>query len=257
MTLLSDPPFSARRSRLIAVARERVAAGETLRGCFVGFADPRIIDVWAAAGLDLVALDLEHSSLGLETTDAVIAAAVHAGLVPLVRVASDDRQLALRALDSGAAGVMVADVRTPEQVRSWRRTIDYPPVGVRGVSSTRAMDWGLPRLTTAGVEPALLVPMVETLDAANTAADLLAVPGADWWHIGRADLTADLTAHDGAPDIAAVVDGIHAAAAASGVRLGENSAVTDLSAAARATVVMVTDRQLAYAAGRSFADAER
>lgn len=257
MTLIPVAPFSERRSALIAAARERVRGGGLLRGCFVGFVDPRIVDVWSSAGIDLIALDLEHGVHATETTDAIIAAAVGAGILPLVRVAAGDTQLALRALDSGAGGVMVADVRSAGQVLEWRRRIDYPPAGLRGVSSTRALDWGLPQLGTDGVESPLLVPMIETLEASRIADELLSAAGADWWHIGRTDLTAGLTSHADAPAVGDIVDALHAAAAATSMPLGENATVADTSGTRRAAVAMVTDRQLAYFAGRAFVDAPR
>ncbi|WP_127817752.1 aldolase/citrate lyase family protein [Microbacterium sp. CPCC 204701] len=257
MTLLPTVSFRDRRGRLIRAVRERIAGGGILRGCFIGFTDPRIIDVWASAGIDLVALDLEHGAHTTESADEIIAAAVDAGVLPLVRVSATDTQLALRALDSGAAGVMVADVRTATQVREWRTRIEYPPAGTRGVSSTRALDWGLPLLTTDGASSPLLVPMLETLEASEGVRELVAAPGADWWHIGRTDLTADLTVYADAPPVGRVVDAIHAEAQAVGMPLGENGSLTDAAGAARARVVMVTDRQLTFAAGSGFADGPR
>jgi 4-hydroxy-2-oxoheptanedioate aldolase len=243
---MSTRSFRDDRNALIRGIRAGLRGPVPLLGCFVSFSDERLVEVWAAAGMDLVALDLEHGALGTDRTDAIIATAVRAGIAPLVRVSASDRQIALRALDSGAVGVMVADVRSADQVRQWRDAVEFPPAGSRGVSSTRANDWGLPSLAIDDVESPLLVPMIETAAAVEAAVDLFATGAGDWWHIGRTDLTHDL----GGTGVDDAVARIHAAA--SDIALGDNAGPATSSAPAGARVVMATDRQFGYFGAHAF-----
>ena len=48
-----------------------------------------------------------------------------------------------RALDVGAAGVLVPFVNTAAEARQAVAAAKYPPLGVRGFSFSRANDWGV------------------------------------------------------------------------------------------------------------------
>jgi 4-hydroxy-2-oxoheptanedioate aldolase len=253
VTLGPASSFREQRDALIRRVRERLRSGPVLRGCFVAFADERLVDVWAAGGLDLVVIDLEHSALDPHRTDAILAASVRAGIAPLVRVAASDRQLALRALDSGAVGIMVADTRVVEVAREWRTALDYPPHGTRGVSSTRSNDWGLPALAVDGVEPPLLAPMIETAEAVARVDELLATGVADWWHVGRTDLTHDVAGRADAPAAADAIAAVYRAAERAGVALGDNAGPAAAAPVAGARVLLATDRQLAHFGAAAFA----
>src|ERR1700752_4219215 len=61
------------------------------------------------AGFDSLYVDLEHSSLSLETTSQICVAALDVGIAAFVRVPQLD--MAQRVLDGGALGIIVPDVR--------------------------------------------------------------------------------------------------------------------------------------------------
>ena len=84
-------------------------------------------------GFDSLYIDLEHSSLSLETTSQICCAALTCGIAPLVRVAQVE--LIQRVLDGGALGVIMPDVRTAAQAREAVRAAKYPPQGERGFAS--------------------------------------------------------------------------------------------------------------------------
>src|SRR5215469_7991490 len=86
--------------------RQRLAAGETLYGTFLGLGSALAAEACALAGFDWLLADLEHGG-GTESAllGQQLAADTH-DVPMLVRVESDDRIRAGRALDQGAAGIM-------------------------------------------------------------------------------------------------------------------------------------------------------
>src|ERR1700742_2857077 len=72
----------------------------------------------AACGFDAIFIDLEHSATSLETAAMICVAALHAGITPIARVPSHNPFHAARILDTGAQGVMIPHVDTPEEAKA-------------------------------------------------------------------------------------------------------------------------------------------
>lgn len=149
-----------------------------------------------AAGLDWVFLDAEHGPFDLETLHDMMRVAVREGLCPIVRVADLQYHLIARALDSGAQGVLLPRVESPELLAkavSWTR---YPPLGVRGYGL------GGPHLSYERVsiadavahqnEHVMVVLQIETRTALERIDELLSVPHIDAVLVGPADLSVSL-----------------------------------------------------------------
>jgi 2-keto-3-deoxy-L-rhamnonate aldolase RhmA len=98
-------------------ANERLRDGKHVFGTMVGFArDPLVMRYIADAGYHAVSIDMEHSSLGLETVADHLGMARACGLTPLVRLAETSREMVQRLMDLGALGVMIHDVERRNQV---------------------------------------------------------------------------------------------------------------------------------------------
>ncbi len=59
------------------------------------------------------------------------------GIPPLVRVPANEPWLVMRALDLGAAGVIVPLVSSPEEAEQAARACRYPPEGSRSYGAVR------------------------------------------------------------------------------------------------------------------------
>src|SRR5207244_2938910 len=92
-----------------------------------------IADLAKTAGFDSLYVDLEHSSLSLETTSKICIAALQAGIAPFVRV--PQLELTQRVLDGGALGIIVPDVRNATRARAAVKRAKYPPLGERGFAT--------------------------------------------------------------------------------------------------------------------------
>src|SRR3712207_1220314 len=94
----------------MAIAGLRAGArpqGRPLTGIIVFTGSPVVVELAAAAGLDFVILDMEHSALCVERAAHLIRAADAARIVAYVRVAGVDRALINQLLNLGAAGIVL------------------------------------------------------------------------------------------------------------------------------------------------------
>ena len=172
--------------------RRRTLAGETLFGTFMIASSPGITEVVARSGLDWVLIDLEHGMAAESDLVPMFLAAKDTPAVPLVRVAVGERINVGRALDLGAAGIMIPQVHSAEQARrvaGWMRT---QPTGERGVALfTRGMDYGSVAHDDVADrhEGLLTIVQIESQAALDDVEDIAAVEGVDVLFVGPTDLS--------------------------------------------------------------------
>jgi 2-keto-3-deoxy-L-rhamnonate aldolase RhmA len=178
--------------------RQRLRQGRPVLGHWVSLGSAAVVEVLAetgaAAGMDWLMLDTEHSPAEGETVEQMIRAMKGTPVVPLVRVAGNDPVLIKKALDRGALGVLVPLVGTPEAARAAVAASRYPPEGIRGAAGTRANRYGadLPRYFAEWNRQVLVACQVETRQALEQVEAIAAVPGVDVLFIGPNDLSAAL-----------------------------------------------------------------
>jgi len=211
-------------SPMVPDLRARLASGEFLLGSWLTILDPSVSELMAGAGFDLLVADGEHGPVA--TSDLVLMLiATRAAAVPLLyRVAANEPVRIMHALDAGASGVVVPQIRTvadAERAAGWCR---YPPVGLRGIAPRRASEYGrhtAEYLRTAN-ELVTCCIQIETREALDDLDAILAVPGIDTILIGPNDLAAAL-GHTGVmdhPDVEAAIARILERARANGVPVG-------------------------------------
>lgn len=181
-------------------ARERMEKGEAALG--VGIRHARHVEIAGAmksAGFDFLFIDLEHSSMPLDTAVQISAAALQAGISPLVRVPEGEHGMATRLLDGGALGIVMPHVENAAEARAIVDRQKFPPVGQRSVSGGFAQfsygSVGMQEGTEAINKALLVIVMLETERAIGNAEEIAAVPGVDVLMIGTGDLTASLQLH--------------------------------------------------------------
>jgi 2-keto-3-deoxy-L-rhamnonate aldolase RhmA len=171
--------------------RARVLAGEPLFGTFVSTASPIVAELCALAGFDWLLIDLEHGA-GTESELLSQLYAIGDRSVALVRPPSAERLRIGRALDLGAAGIMIPRLDRPDEVEQAIARLRFPPQGVRGVALvTRGL--GLGRTThpeVAGVNAMILgIVQIESALGVENAAAIAALDGADILFVGPTDLS--------------------------------------------------------------------
>jgi len=173
--------------------RSRIRAGETLIGTFSDLDSPLAVELTGNAGFDWTVLDLEHGAATEASLLGLLYAAASTPMTPLVRAPSAERLRIGRALDLGAAGIMLPQLQSAAEVREAVRYLRYPPVGQRGVAlRTRGASMGaLGHADVARVVNERVVGIVQ-IEAPGTVADadeIASLEEVDVLFVGPADLS--------------------------------------------------------------------
>ncbi len=217
---------ASRQQNVNATLRSRFARNELLLSTFVKTVSPHTVEVLGESGLDLVVLDAEHAPFDRHGLDMGCLAARAARMPAMVRVPGRDATHILQALDSGADGLLIPHVDSPQEAREVVRAARYREhSGQRGFSnSPRAGHYGVTPLkehvsqSDAGIA---VVVQIESRRSVEALAEILAVPGIDGIFVGRADLAVSHGVDTlGDPVVQACVELICERATAASVPLG-------------------------------------
>ncbi len=252
--------------------KEKLAAKEPTVGFWLSFASAAVAELVASFGMDWVMIDTEHGPASFETVEDMIRAIRPVPTVPLVRVQDGNHSTIKKALDRGAAGVLVPMVESAEQARGIVDACTFPPDGSRGIAGTRASRFGLDLrgYLESWNRDVVIALQVETRPGLEAVEAIAAVPGVDCLFIGPNDLSAGLGRFQefdrpeytravarikAAGDAHGIATGYMATDAASTVaRVGEGfrfvAAGTEARVLAGATHALFSDIRKGLAAGR-------
>ena len=162
---------------------------------FLGY--PEMAELAAHAGYDFVVIDNEH---GIERTDSfmnTLRAADAEGVVPIVRVPDVHDEAAIKkALDCGAAGVIVPGICSRETAELGVRYSKFAPIGRRGACPyVRANGYGsmdpIAFYEKANRDVSLIL-LVEGKEGMEKFDEIIAVEGVDGIMFGPIDLSVSL-----------------------------------------------------------------
>ncbi|MCC6714835.1 MAG: 2,4-dihydroxyhept-2-ene-1,7-dioic acid aldolase [Gammaproteobacteria bacterium] len=173
--------------------RRRLRARDRLLGTLVSLPSPEVAEILAAVGFDWLFLDGEHGPLDCLTAQRMIQAA--GDRCPcLLRIPLADEIEVKKALDIGAAGVIVPQVSTAEQAARVVQWCRYPPAGTRGVGIARAHGYGgyFGEYVQRANEEISVVVQVEHIDAVRNVESIVEVAGIDAVFVGPYDLSASM-----------------------------------------------------------------
>ncbi|NIF56079.1 aldolase/citrate lyase family protein [Burkholderia sp. Ax-1724] len=174
------------------LARDEVALSMTVR--LVRTAE--IVTIAKTAGFDTFYIDLEHSTLSIESAAQICMTAMNAGIAPFVRLPNLSPDVIARILDGGALGVIAPHVESAEQARQVVRAAKFPPLGERSHGGVLP-HMGFRSLPSSEVGEAvndatMVVIMIETKEALAAIDEIAAIDGVDLLFIGTNDLCASL-----------------------------------------------------------------
>ena len=107
--------------------------GKKVLGTILQLPSEEIAEILGYAGLDLIILDMEHCPSTHSKTVSLIRACEAADTLPFVRVPDvTDEDSIKKALDAGAAGILVPNVESVEQARKAVEYGKFAPMGKRG-----------------------------------------------------------------------------------------------------------------------------
>jgi 4-hydroxy-2-oxoheptanedioate aldolase len=168
--------------------REVWDAGEPTYGGWCSIPTPLSVELMGRAGFDWLCIDLEHG--GPQPADLIpmLTAAAATQTPAFVRVPWNEPGIIMKALDCGAAGVIVPMVNSVAEAERAVGACRYPPAGYRSWGPLRAalaVDGYNPEIGNRGV---LCAVMMETVEGTDAIDEILAVPGIDAAFVGPADL---------------------------------------------------------------------
>jgi len=185
MPLQLTPSF---RERLAASSRPQI-------GMWLCSGSPLVAEICAGSGLDWLLVDAEHGPNTLDTILPQLQAIAAYPIAPVVRVPAGEPVLVKQFLDLGVQNLLVPQVDTAEQARAIVASTRYPPRGIRGVGSalSRGARWNRVEGYLQRAEQTLSIfVQIESAEAVENAAELIAVDGVDGVFLGPSDLAASM-----------------------------------------------------------------
>ena len=173
--------------------RKKLASGSPTIGSWLQLPSAVSAEIIASSpSFDWVTIDLEHSSISIETCELMIRSIEQAGSAPFVRLSCIDETQVKRVMDSGALGVIFPNVSSKEDIVDAYNAMHFPPKGKRGVGLARAQSWGRSFETYKDdIDPnTLLIAQIENKEAAENIDEIFSTGYVDAYIIGPYDLSA-------------------------------------------------------------------
>ncbi len=155
---------------------------------------PSITEIFTRTGVDFVGIDIEHSTISQEQSRQIISICQGGGSLCLPRVASHNMEMIKRLLDSGADGIIVPMVSSPEEVEKLISWCKYPPAGKRSFGIARGQGYGFDfsRYIATWNESSSLIVQIESVQGVENIEKILSYDEIDGAMIGPYDLSGSL-----------------------------------------------------------------
>ncbi len=165
-------------------------------GTWSQIGSPDVIEILGYCGFDFTIIDMEHTSFGFKTVENLIRACHGVGMAPLIRLAGNDRADITRALDAGAAAVVLPGIASVTEARAAIEATRFEPAGTRGAcpfiraGQHYVRDWGAYSRRMEAETGAIL--LVETRGVISELEAIAALPGLRCLFVGPFDLSVSL-----------------------------------------------------------------
>lgn len=175
--------------------KEKLAQGRVVTTLSIRiFPGIEIVHIAKACGFDALYIDLQHSSLSIESTSLLSIAALGVGIPAIVRVPTYGPEYICRVLDGGAQGVLAPDVASVEDARKIVALSKFAPQGERstggGLPHLGYRNWPAQETTEVMNETTSVFVQIESSTAVDHAGEIAAVDGVDLLMVGTNDLCA-------------------------------------------------------------------
>lgn len=207
---------------------DKVAAGKMAFGSHVSLDSSFITEIIAGCGFDFIWIDGEHSAIDRKDIQNHLIACRAAGAAGIVRVPWNDPVIIKAVLDMGADGIVVPMVCSLEEARQAAAATHYPPDGIRGMGTRRAVNYGIwdkgPYLADTD-QYVLTIVQIEHIDVVKDLPEIAKLPGISGFVVGPNDFcmsmnTPERTYSVNDPEVQAQFDKIGQALSGSGKLFG-------------------------------------
>ena len=184
-----------KRSRILTRLRKGLSA---VGPPFGMYPLPSVVEGIALGGNDFVWVDMEHRPIDWAEVHNIGIGCRAGGIDMIVRTVNTGYTAPMKALESGASGVMIPHVRTADEARQWAQWSKYHPRGKRGfdVAGVDA-DFGLVSESRQKIlaymdsvnRETFCCIMVEEAELVESLDEVAAIDGVDCFCVGPMDLS--------------------------------------------------------------------
>jgi 2-keto-3-deoxy-L-rhamnonate aldolase RhmA len=176
--------------------KQRCETGDASFGTFTYSPDPALVEIAASAGFDFVIVDTEHGQLDAGDVTSLIRTARGEGMTPFVRVGDPNAHSVGRALDAGAAGVMLPHVNDELMAQELTAAARFAPAGIRSACTcSPATNYSFTPFATyarAADEQTWVMGLIEDKAGVDRIDEIIQIAGLDVVMPGISDLAASL-----------------------------------------------------------------
>ena len=174
--------------------KEKLKNNELTIGSWIMIGHPISVEVMALAGFEWLVIDMEHTSIDINTAQNLITTIQANGIKALVRVSKNEEVIIKKVLDIGADGIIVPMINSKEDAVKAVEFAKYPPIGKRGVGLYRASKYGVKfeEYKKWVEEELVIIAQIEHIDGVNSIEEILQVKGIDGTIIGPYDLSGSM-----------------------------------------------------------------
>lgn len=203
------------REIIINPGRKALLERRLTFGSWIQIGHPAVAEILARAGFEWLAVDMEHTDIGIKTFCEVVRGMHGRGAIPLARVRENDVLAIRQVLDAGAQGVIVPLINSAKEAAMAVKAAKYPPQGVRGFAFCRANNFGVDfdKYAAEANQNIAVVMMIESRPAVENINEILSVEGVDGVFIGPYDMSGSygITGQVSHPDIVKACQTVSAA----------------------------------------------
>jgi 4-hydroxy-2-oxoheptanedioate aldolase len=167
--------------------KEQLTSGAPQLGLCIMYPSPGVVER-IGGEWDWVWIDGQHGELGYDDILGLVRACDLVGTPAMVRVPGHEAGPIGKVLDTGAAGVIVPCVDTPEQAQAIVKAAKFPPLGNRSYGGRRPIDLHGRAFSATANDDTLLVVQIESPEAVKNADAIASVPGVDALFLGPDDI---------------------------------------------------------------------
>jgi 2-keto-3-deoxy-L-rhamnonate aldolase RhmA len=194
-----------------------------LIGTIYSMGAPQVAEMISDSGFDWVMIDMEHSSLSLDSVQIALQI-LGDDIIKIVRVPGNDEIWIKRVLDTGCDGILVPMVNNSEAAAKVVQYSKYPAIGQRSVGVARAHKFGssFKEYVDRANKDLIIMVQIEHKEAVKNVDSILAVKGIDSIFIGPYDLSASmgLMGQVDHPEVRAAIDLVKLKCKAAGIPYG-------------------------------------
>lgn len=163
--------------------------GRSVLSGWLHIPNPLTAEIAAAAGYDVLTIDMQHGPIDYESAVAMMVAMNGSTATPFVRVPWNEPTMIQRVLDGGAQGIICPMVNNRAECEAFVGACKYPPLGYRSNGAYRAVRvYGSDYQSWAN-DFVIAMAMVETREAFEKLDEILDTPGLDAIFVGPSDLS--------------------------------------------------------------------